>query len=82
MEVAKNIKPSSRGELEITTVNQQFLNDQEMCIRDRHWHITDDQGWRLEIKKYPKLTEIGSQRSGTVIGRNSGCLLYTSNDCT
>ena len=34
-----------------------------------HWHITDDQGWRLEIKKYPKLTEIGSQRSGTVIGR-------------
>ena len=37
-----------------------------------HWHITDDQGWRLEIKKYPKLTEIGSQRSGTVIGRNSG----------
>lgn len=37
-----------------------------------HWHITDDQGWRLEIKKYPKLTEIGSQRKGTVIGRNSG----------
>ena len=27
-----------------------------------HWHITDDQGWRLEIKKYPKLTEIGSQK--------------------
>lgn len=37
-----------------------------------HWHLTDDQGWRIEIKKYPKLTEIGSQRSGTVIGRNSG----------
>ncbi|WP_303011341.1 glycoside hydrolase family 20 protein [uncultured Bacteroides sp.] len=37
-----------------------------------HWHITDDQGWRLEIKKYPKLTEIGSQRRETVIGRNSG----------
>lgn len=37
-----------------------------------HWHITDDQGWRLEIKKYPKLTEIGSQRKETVIGRNSG----------
>ena len=37
-----------------------------------HWHLTEDQGWRLEIKKYPKLTEIGSQRAETVIGRNSG----------
>ena len=33
-----------------------------------HWHLTDDQGWRIEIKKYPKLTEIGSRRSGTLIG--------------
>lgn len=37
-----------------------------------HWHLTDDQSWRLEIKKYPRLTEVGSQRSRTVIGRNSG----------
>ena len=37
-----------------------------------HWHLTDDQGWRLEIKKHPKLTEMGSQRQKTVIGRNSG----------
>lgn len=37
-----------------------------------HWHITEDQGWRLEIKKYPKLTEIGSKRAETVIGHNSG----------
>ncbi len=36
-----------------------------------HWHLTDDQGWRIEIKKYPKLTEIGSIRAGTVIGHNS-----------
>lgn len=36
-----------------------------------HWHLTDDQGWRLEIKKYPKLTEIGSKRSRTVIGHHS-----------
>ena len=36
-----------------------------------HWHLTDDQGWRIEIKKYPKLTLIGSVRSETVIGRNS-----------
>lgn len=33
-----------------------------------HWHLTDDQGWRIEIKKYPRLTEIGSQRRETVIG--------------
>lgn len=37
-----------------------------------HWHLTDDQGWRIEIKKYPKLTEIGSQRKQTVIGKNTG----------
>lgn len=37
-----------------------------------HWHITDDQGWRIEIKKYPRLTEVGSQRKETVIGHNSG----------
>lgn len=30
-----------------------------------HWHLTDDQGWRIEIKKYPLLTEIGSKRVGT-----------------
>lgn len=36
-----------------------------------HWHLSDDQGWRIEIKKYPKLTEIGSMRSGTVMGHNS-----------
>lgn len=33
-----------------------------------HWHLTDDQGWRIEIKKYPKLTEVSSQRNGTLIG--------------
>ena len=33
-----------------------------------HWHITDDQGWRIEIKKYPKLTEIGSIRKETIVG--------------
>lgn len=33
-----------------------------------HWHLTDDQGWRIEIKQYPKLTEIGSKREHTLIG--------------
>lgn len=37
-----------------------------------HWSLTQDQGWRIEIKKYPELTKIGSQRTETVIGRNSG----------
>lgn len=37
-----------------------------------HWHLTDDQGWRIEIKKYPDLTKIGSQRNGTIIGRYPG----------
>ena len=33
-----------------------------------HWHLTDDQGWRLEIKKYPQLTEHGAIRKQTIIG--------------
>jgi len=33
-----------------------------------HWHLTDDQGWRIEIKKYPKLTTVGAWRDGTVVG--------------
>ena len=36
-----------------------------------HWHLTDDQGWRLEIKSCPELTQIGAWRDGTVIGNNS-----------
>lgn len=34
-----------------------------------HWHLTEDQGWRIEIKRYPKLTEIGAWRSETMVGR-------------
>ncbi|MDQ3519370.1 MAG: beta-N-acetylhexosaminidase, partial [Gemmatimonadota bacterium] len=35
-----------------------------------HWHLTDDQGWRLEIKKYPRLTEVGAWRKETLVGRH------------
>ena len=35
-----------------------------------HWHLTEDQGWRLEIKKYPELTQKGSIRQGTQVGHN------------
>jgi hexosaminidase len=37
-----------------------------------HWHLTDDHGWRIEIKKYPKLTEIGAWRNGSIIGLYPG----------
>ena len=37
-----------------------------------HWHLTEDQGWRIEIKKYPRLTEVGGCRSGTIIGHAPG----------
>ena len=44
-------------------------------INRLHWHLTEDQGWRMEIKKYPKLTEVGAWRSGTCIGKD-----FDSND--
>ena len=40
-----------------------------------HWHLTEDQGWRMEIKAYPKLTEVGAWRNGTVIKKD-----WDSND--
>ena len=40
-----------------------------------HWHLTEDQGWRFESKKYPRLTEIGAFRNGTMIGKD-----HTTND--
>ena len=58
-----------------------FTVDEVKCFLDMlalhninrlHWHLTDDQGWRIEIKKYPRLTEVGAYRPETVIGRNTG----------
>ena len=40
-----------------------------------HWHLTEDQGWRMEIKRYPKLTEVGAWRNGTMVGKD-----FSSND--
>jgi len=37
-----------------------------------HWHLTEDQGWRIEIKRYPRLTSVGGFRNGTVIGHYPG----------
>lgn len=36
-----------------------------------HWHLTDDQGWRIEIKSFPKLTEVGAWRKGSMVGHYS-----------
>ncbi|HEY8659626.1 MAG TPA: family 20 glycosylhydrolase, partial [Hanamia sp.] len=41
-----------------------------------HWHLTEDQGWRIEIKRYPRLTSVGGFRNGTIIGHYPG----TGND--
>ncbi len=43
-----------------------------------HWHLTEDQGWRIEIKRYPRLTSVGGFRNGTIIGHYPG----TGNDST
>ena len=40
-----------------------------------HWHLTDDQGWRMEVKAYPRLTEVGAWRNGTVVKKD-----WSSND--
>ncbi len=44
-----------------------------LCGMNRmHWHLTDDQGWRIEIKKYPRLTEVGARRERSYFGAVSG----------
>ena len=45
-------------------------------INTFHFHLTDDQGWRVEIKRYPRLTEVGAWRRRTVVGRNTGLYDY------
>ncbi|MCB8928444.1 MAG: beta-N-acetylhexosaminidase [Ardenticatenaceae bacterium] len=62
-------------------VSRHFFTVDEVCqfidflalhrLNICHLHLTDDQGWRIEIKKYPRLTEIGSRRESTLIGHES-----------
>ena len=59
-------------------VSRHFFTVSEVCrlldlmalhrLNVLHWHLTDDQGWRLEIKRYPRLTEVGSRRAYTLRG--------------
>lgn len=67
-------------------VGRHFFNTEEVKqyldilalhkINTFHWHLTEDQGWRIEIKKYPELTKTGGFRNGTIVGHFPG----TSND--
>ena len=45
-------------------------------INKFHWHLTEDQGWRIEIKRYPELSQIGAYRNQTIIGRNRKSKVY------
>ncbi|MEO5890993.1 MAG: beta-N-acetylhexosaminidase [Ferruginibacter sp.] len=46
-----------------------------------HWHLTDDQGWRIEIKKYPLLTQVGSCRDQTLVGKYGSNKYDEKKDC-
>lgn len=62
-------------------VSRHFLTKEEVMrqldnmslhkLNTFHWHLTDDQGWRIEIKRYPKLTKVGGYREKTIIGHAS-----------
>lgn len=63
LDVARHMFPVSFIKKYIDLIAQYKLNT-------FHWHLTDDQGWRIEIKKYPKLTQVGGYRNQTLIGHN------------
>lgn len=65
LDVARHYFPVSFIKKFIDMMSQYKLNN-------FHWHLTDDQGWRIEIKKYPKLTSVGAVRNGTIIGHYPG----------
>jgi|GEM_PF-766811 len=57
---------------------KRLLDAAQICGLNRmHWHLADDQGWRIEIKKYPRLTEVGSVRGNSYFGNVS----QTENNC-
>ncbi|CAM3721251.1 family 20 glycosylhydrolase [Flavobacterium chungbukense] len=52
----------------VTVIKNFIAQMSSYKLNNFHWHLTDDQGWRIEIKKYPKLTEVGSKRAQTLVG--------------
>ncbi len=65
LDVGRHIMPVSFIKQLIDVMAMQKMNN-------LHLHLTEDQGWRIEIKKYPKLTSVGSVRGGTLIGKYPG----------
>ncbi|WP_316784184.1 beta-N-acetylhexosaminidase [Pedobacter frigiditerrae] len=65
LDVARHFFPVSFVKKYIDLMSQYKLNN-------FHWHLTEDQGWRIEIKKYPKLVSVGSTRNGTIAGNYPG----------
>ena len=64
---------------------KRILDAAALCGMNRmHWHLTDDQGWRIEIRKYPLLTEIGSRRGASFFGdvsqTENNCGFYTQDE--
>lgn len=58
----------SRHFFDVTTVKKYIDYLALRKMNYFHWHLTDDHGWRIEIKKYPKLTEVGAWRNGSIVG--------------
>ena len=62
----------SRHFIPIATIKTMLDEMALFKLNNFHWHLTDDQGWRIEIKKYPLLTSKGAWRAGTIKGRYPG----------
>jgi hexosaminidase len=65
----------SRHFFDVPTVEKYIDVAAHYKLNTFHWHLTDDQGWRIQIKRYPKLTEVGGCRAGTMIDKD-----FTSSD--
>ena len=64
---------------------RKLITAARLCgMNKMHWHLTDDQGWRIEIRKYPQLTEIGAKRGQSFFGgvstEENNCGFYTQED--
>ena len=63
LDVARHFEPVAFVKRYIDLMSRYKLNT-------FHWHLTDDQGWRIEIRKYPRLTSVGGCRKETMVERN------------
>lgn len=73
-------EPAYRWRGQHLDVGRHFFSADDVCrfiellaqhrLNVFHWHLSEDQGWRIEIKKYPRLTEVGSVRAQTLVGHH------------